>query len=83
MYKVNRMGQKKLTLNGVTFSCSNARVNHNELRTMFGFLLPSYIPGMSIKLHSVTSQQGKHVTAGSEVLKVVIMMLLVTLFQPL
>ena len=31
-------------LNGVTFSCSNARVNHNELRIMFGFFVPSYSP---------------------------------------
>ena len=53
----------KWTLNGVAFSCSSARVNHNELRIMFGFLVPSYIPDTSIKLHSVTSQLGKHVTA--------------------
>ena len=26
------------------FSCSNARVNHNELRVVFGFLVPSYSP---------------------------------------
>jgi len=50
VYKVNRMGQKKWTLNGVAFSCNNARVNHNELRIMFGFLLSSYSPGTSIKL---------------------------------
>jgi len=34
----------KWSLNGVAFSCSNARVNHNELRIMFGFLVLSYIP---------------------------------------
>jgi len=34
----------KWSLNGVAFSCSNARVNHNELRIMFGFLVPSYSP---------------------------------------
>ena len=39
VYKVNKMGYK-WTLNGVAFSCSNARVNHNELRIMFGFLCP-------------------------------------------
>ena len=43
MYKVNKIGYK-WTLNGVAFSCSNARVNHNELRIMFGFLVPSYSP---------------------------------------
>ena len=32
----------KWKLNGVAFSCSNARVNHNELRIMFGSLVPSY-----------------------------------------
>ena len=32
---------------------------------MFGFLVPSYSLDMSIKLHSVTSQQGKQVTAVS------------------
>ena len=47
----------------VSFYCSNARVNHNALRIMFGFLVPSYSPDTSIKLHGVTSQQGKHVTA--------------------
>jgi len=40
------------------FTC-NAWVNHNELRIMFRFLVPSYSPDMSIKLHGVTSQQGK------------------------
>ena len=60
MYKVNKMGYK-LTLNDVAFSGSNAWVNHNELRIMFGFLVPSYSPDMSIKLHGVTSKQGKHV----------------------
>ena len=34
----------KWSLNGVAFSCSNARVNHNELRIMFGLLVPSYSP---------------------------------------
>ncbi len=43
MYKVNKMGYIQ-TLNGVAFSCSNARVNHDELRIMFGFLVPSYSP---------------------------------------
>jgi len=43
VYKVNKMGYK-WTLNGVAFSCSNARVNHNELRIMFGFLMPIYSP---------------------------------------
>ena len=32
---------------------------------MFGFLVPSYSPDMSIKLHSATSQQDKQVTAVS------------------
>ena len=31
-----------------------------ELRIMFRFLVPSYIPDTCIKLHGVTSQQGKH-----------------------
>jgi len=43
VYKVNKMGYK-WNLNGVAFSCSNARVNHNELRIMFGILVPSYTP---------------------------------------
>ena len=43
MCKVNKMGYK-WTLNGVLFSCSNAMVNHNELRIIFGFLLPNYSP---------------------------------------
>jgi len=43
VYKVNKMGYK-WTLNGVPFSCSNVRVNHNELRIMFSFLVPSYSP---------------------------------------
>ena len=30
---------------------------------MFGFLVPSYSPDTSTKLHGVTSQQDKHVTA--------------------
>ena len=64
MYKVNKLGYK-WTLNGVAFSCSSARVNHNELRIMFGFLVPSYSPDTSIKLHGVTSQQGKHLTGVS------------------
>jgi len=41
--KVNKTGYK-WSLNGVAFSCSNARVNQNELRIMFGFLVPSYSP---------------------------------------
>ena len=53
----------KWTLNGVAFSCSNARVNHHELRIVFGFPVPSYSPDTSIRLHGVTFQQGKHVTA--------------------
>jgi len=52
----------KWTLNGVAFSCSNTRVNLNELRIMFGSHVPSYSPDTSIKLHGVTSQKGKHVT---------------------
>ena len=32
----------KWTLNGGAFSCTNTRVNHNELRFMFGFLVPTY-----------------------------------------
>jgi len=43
VYKVNEMGYK-WTIIGVAFSCSNTRVNHNELRIMSGFLVPSYIP---------------------------------------
>ena len=43
MYQVNKLGYK-WTLNGVAFSCSSARVNYNELRIMFGFLVPSYSP---------------------------------------
>ena len=50
----------KWSLNGVAFSCSNARVNHTELRIMFGFLVTFLT---HIKLHGVTSQQGKQVTA--------------------
>ena len=49
VYKVSKTGYK-WTLNGIAFSCSNARVNHNELRIMFGFLVPSYSPDTSIKL---------------------------------
>jgi len=64
VYKVNKLGCK-WTLNGVAFSCSSTRVTHNELRIMFGFPVPSYSPDTSIKVHSVTSQQGKHVTAVS------------------
>ena len=62
VYKVNKLGHK-WTLNGVAFSCSNAKVNHNELKIMFGFLVPSYSPDTFIKLHGVTTQQGKHFTA--------------------
>ena len=62
MYKVNKIGYK-WTLNGVAFSCNNARVNHNELRIMFGFLVPSYSPDTCLSNCSVTSQQDKHVTA--------------------
>jgi len=51
----------KWALNSVAFSCSNARVNRNELRIMFGFLVSSYSPDTC--LHGVTPQQGKHVTA--------------------
>ena len=43
VYKVNKMGCK-LTLNGVAFSCSNATVNHDELRIMFCFLVPNNSP---------------------------------------
>jgi len=43
VYKVNKMGYN-WTLNVVAFSCSNARVNHNELIIIFGFLVPSYSP---------------------------------------
>jgi len=43
MHMVNKMGYK-WTLNIVAFLCCNARVNHSELRIMFGFLVPSYSP---------------------------------------
>jgi len=43
VYEVNKMGYK-WTLNDVAFSCSKVRVNHNELRIMFGFLVLSYSP---------------------------------------
>jgi len=62
VYKVNKMGYK-WTLNGVAFSCSNARVNHNELRIVFGFLVLSYIPDTHLSNGTVSSQQDKHVTA--------------------
>ena len=39
MYKINKMGYK-WTLNGIAFSCND----HNELRIMFGILVPSYTP---------------------------------------
>ena len=64
VYKVYKLGYK-WTLNGVAFSCSSARVNHNELRIMFGFLVPSYSSDTSIKLHGVTSQQDRHLTTVS------------------
>ena len=42
-YKVNKIGYKWM-LSGVAFSCSNVRVNHDKLRIMFGFHVPSYSP---------------------------------------
>ena len=50
----------KWSLNGVAFSCSNARVNHKEL-CLVSLCLVTVLT--HIKLHGVTSQQGKHVTA--------------------
>ena len=55
------MGYKWI-LNGVAFSCTNARVNRNELRIRFGFLVPSYSPDTCLSNCSVTSQHSKHVT---------------------
>ena len=43
MYKINKMGYK-WTLNGVAFSCND----HNELRIMFGYLVPSYTPDIRL-----------------------------------
>jgi len=63
VYKVNKMGYK-WTLNGVAFSSSNARVNHNELRIMFSFLVPTYIPDTRLSNCTVSHpSRGKHVTA--------------------
>ena len=59
MHKVNKM-ENKWSLNGVAFSCNNARVNHNELCLVFLFSVTFLT---HIKLHGVTSQQGKQVTA--------------------
>ena len=61
MHKAHKMGYK-WALNGVAFSCSNSRVNHNELRIMFGFLVPSYSPDTCLSNCMVSSQQGEHVT---------------------
>ena len=50
MYKVHKTGYK-WALNGVAFSCSNAWLNHNELRIMFSFLVPSYSPDTIAQSH--------------------------------
>jgi len=62
VYKVNKLGYK-CTLNGVAFSCSNARVNHNELRIMFGFLMPSYSPDACLSNCTVSHSSKANVTA--------------------
>ena len=59
---LNKMGYK-WTPNGVAFSCSNARVNHDELRIMFGFLVPSYSPDTCLSTAWSHFPEGKNVTA--------------------
>ena len=61
MYKVNEMGYR-WTVNGVAFSCSNARVNHNELRIMSGFLVPSYIPDTCLSNNMVSHHSGANMS---------------------
>jgi hypothetical protein len=61
MYKVNEMGCK-WTLNGFVFSCSNARVNHNELKMMSGFLMPSYSPDTMLSNCMVSHPSGANMS---------------------
>jgi len=64
VYKINKLGCK-WTLNGVAFSCSSTRVNHNELRIMFGFLVPSYSPDTCLSNCTVSHPSRTNVTAVS------------------
>jgi len=52
----------KWTLNGGAFSCSIARVNHDDLRIMFGFLVPSYIPDTRLSNCMVSRPSRANVT---------------------
>ena len=49
--------------NGVAISCSNARVNHNELRIMFGFLVTSYSFDTRLSNCTVSHHSRANITA--------------------
>ena len=52
----------KWILNGVAFLRSNARVNHNELSIMFGFLVPSYSPDTCLSTCMVSHPSGTNMS---------------------